>query len=170
MAYKVGRRPGADGAGGRPRCGFPNGFRPGVPTAGMADIPERFHDLFETDVVGVLGTVMPAGTPHMTPVWVDRETRDGEERVLVNTARGRQKERNVTRNPLVGVCVTDPDDPYRYVSLRGEVTEVTEEGAVEHIDRLARRYFDVDRYPNHEDEDTPRVVIRIRPDRVVTSG
>ena len=136
----------------------------------MAAIPEQFHDLFETDVVATFGTLMPAGTPHMTPVWIDRETVDGEDRVLVNTARERQKERNVTRDPKVGVCVTDPDDPYRYVSIRGEVTEVTEDGAVEHIDELARRYFDVERYPNHDDEDTPRVIIRIRPDRVVTGG
>ncbi|PSQ19268.1 PPOX class F420-dependent oxidoreductase [Halobacteriales archaeon QS_8_69_26] len=136
----------------------------------MATIPESFHDLFERETFAVFGTLMPAGTPQLTPVWIDRESVDGEDRVLVNTARGRQKERNVTSDPKVGVCVMDPDDPYRYVSVRGEVTEVTEDGAVEHIDRLARRYMDVEEYPHHGEESGPRVVIRIRPDRVTTSG
>lgn len=136
----------------------------------MATIPEEYHDLFERETFAVFGTLMPAGTPQMTPVWIDRETVDGEDRVLVNTARGRLKERNVTRDPKVGVCVMDPDDPYRYVSVRGEAAEVTEEGAVEHIDQLARRYMDVERYPNHGEEQGPRVLVKIRPDRVVAHG
>ena len=103
----------------------------------------------------------------MTPVWVDYE--ESADRILVNTARGRRKERNVEANPKVGVSILDPDDPYRYCSVRGVVTEVTEDGAVEHIDELARRYMDVDEYPNHGEEQGPRVVIRIRPDNVVTS-
>lgn len=131
-----------------------------------ATIPEAFVDLFERETFAHLGTVMPDGTPQITPVWVDH---DGDD-VLINTARGRQKERNVTRNPKVGVCVLDPDDAYRYISIRGEVVEVTEEGAVEHIDELARRYFGVDEYPHHGEEQGPRVKIRIRPHRVTTSG
>jgi PPOX class probable F420-dependent enzyme len=88
----------------------------------------------------------------------------------VNTARGRRKEKNVQADPKVGIEIMDPDDPYRYVSVRGEVVEVTEDGAVEHIDELTRRYFEQDEYPNKGEERGPRVLVRIEPDRVVTSG
>jgi PPOX class probable F420-dependent enzyme len=132
----------------------------------MERVPEEMHDLFERQTYASFATVMPDGTPQVTPVWIDLDAGH----LLVNTARGRQKERNVRENPKVGLEVRDPDDPYRYVSVRGEVTEVTEAGAVEHIDELARRYMDVDEYPNHGEERGPRVVIRIRPDRVVASG
>ncbi|MFC4449410.1 PPOX class F420-dependent oxidoreductase [Halorussus aquaticus] len=132
----------------------------------MESIPEEFSDLFERETFASFATLMGDGTPQVTPVWIDRD----EDHLLVNTARGRQKVRNVERDPKVGLCVMDPDDPYRYVSVRGEVVEVTEDGAVEHIDELARRYMDVEEYPNHGEESGPRVVVRIRPDRVVTNG
>lgn len=132
----------------------------------MEDLPPDYHDLFERETFASFATVMPDGTPHVTPVWIDY---DGEH-VLVNTARGRRKDRNVRADPAVGVLVLDPDDPYRYVSIRGEAVEVTEEGAAEHIDRLARRYMDVSEYPHHGDERGPRVIIRIEPERIVASG
>ena len=129
----------------------------------MEQIPESFHDLFERETFASFATLMANGTPQVTPVWIDR---DESGHVLVNTARGRLKERNVERDPKVGLCVMDPDDPYRYVSVRGEVVEVTEDGADDHIDELARRYMDVDEYPNLDAEDSPRVIIRVRPDDV----
>jgi PPOX class probable F420-dependent enzyme len=129
-------------------------------------IPETHRDIFERESYAHLATVMPDGTPQVTPVWVDHE--DGEY-VLVNTARGRRKEKNVKRNPKVGVSVLDPDDPYRYVSVRG-TAELTEEGAVEHIDELARQYMGVDEYPHHGEESGPRVIVRISIENVVTSG
>jgi PPOX class probable F420-dependent enzyme len=132
----------------------------------MPEIPEAYRDLFETDAFAHLATVMPDGTPHVTPVWIDY---DGEY-VLVNTARGRQKVANVERNPKVGLTVMGPDDPYRYVQVRGEVETVTEDGAVEHIDELAGRYMGVEEYPNLGNEEGARVMIEIRPDRVVTGG
>lgn len=132
----------------------------------MVEIPEDRRDLFEGETFAHFATVLPDGTPHVTPVWIDY---DGEH-VLVNTARGRQKERNVRENRRVGLSITDPDDPYRYVSVQGEVVEVTEEGAVEQIDELARRYMDVDEYPHHGEERGPRVLIRIRPEHVTPSG
>jgi PPOX class probable F420-dependent enzyme len=132
----------------------------------MSSIPESYHDLFERRTFAHVATVMPDGTPQVTPVWVGYDA--DADRLLVNTAQGRQKERNVARNPKVGVSMLDPEDPYRYLSVRGEVTAVTEEGAVEHIDELARRYMDVDEYPNHGDEQGPRVIVEIRPDHVVT--
>ena len=132
----------------------------------MATIPADYRDLFERESFASFATVMPDGTPQVTPVWIDY---DGEH-VLVNTAEGRQKERNVRSNPRVGLVVLDPEDPYRYVSIRGEVIEVTQDGAVEHIHELTRRYMNLERYPNLEEEDGPRVLLRIRPERVVTSG
>jgi len=129
-------------------------------------IPESYHDLFERRTFAHFSTVMPDGTPQVTPVWVDYDA--DRDRLLVNTARGRQKERNVTANPKVGASMLDPEDPYRWLSVRGEVTAVTEEGAVEHIDELARRYMDVEEYPNHDTEDAPRVIVEVRPDRVAT--
>lgn len=132
----------------------------------MATIPDEYRDLFETDAFGDFATILPDGTPHVTPVWVDY---DGEY-VLVNTARGRQKERNVQRNPKVGLSVMDPDDPYRFVQIQGEVETVTEEGAVEHINELAGRYMGVDEYPNLGNEDGERIKIMIRPNHVITGG
>lgn len=134
----------------------------------MERIPSAYHDLFERKSFAHFATVMPDGTPHVTPVWVDFDADTGH--VLVNTARGRQKERNVSRNPKVGVEIMDPDDPYRYVSVRGEVTAVTETGAVAHIDELTRRYFEQDEYPNKGEERGPRVIVRIAPSHVTASG
>lgn len=151
-----------------PRCrgrgGHPGSF--GTSGEGSGVIPESHVDIFESEAFAHLSTVMPDGTPHTTPVWVDHRDR---EVVLVNTARGRQKERNIRRNPKVGLSVTAPDDPYRYVSVRGEATLV-EEGAVDHIDSLAQRYMDVDEYPHHGEESGPRVIVEIPTDTVVTSG
>ncbi|WP_435152735.1 PPOX class F420-dependent oxidoreductase [Haladaptatus sp. DFWS20] len=132
----------------------------------MEPIPDDFHDLFERKTFANLATVMPDGTPQVTPVWVGYQ----DDYILVNTAKGRQKERNVQRNPKVGLDMYDPDDPYRFVSIRGEVEEVTEEGAVEHINELTKRYMGRDEYPNLGEEQGPRVIIRIRPNRVVTNG
>ncbi|MFO8115338.1 MAG: PPOX class F420-dependent oxidoreductase [Halorubrum sp.] len=129
-------------------------------------IPESHVDIFESESYAHLATVLPDGTPHVTPVWVDHEDR---EYVLVNTVRGRRKERNIRRNPRVGVSVLDPDDPYRYVSVRGEA-ELTEAGAKAHIDELARRYFGVEEYPHHGEESGPRVIVKIPADTVSTSG
>ena len=132
----------------------------------MASIPAAYRDLFERKTFAGFATVMPDGTPQVTPVWIDY---DGEY-IVVNTARGRQKERNVQANPKVGVVAMDPDDPYRYISVRGEVVEVTEEGAVEHANDLARRYMGIEQYPNLGEEQGPRVMVLIRPDRVIASG
>lgn len=132
----------------------------------MASIPETHQDFFERRTFAHIATLMPDGTPQITPVWVDYDPDD--DHLLVNTARGRVKERNVARDPKVGVSMCDPEDPYRYLSVRGVVDETTEEGAVAHINELARRYMDVEEYPNLGDESGPRVILRIRPDHVTT--
>ena len=132
----------------------------------MQSIPDDYHDLFERETIAHFATLMRDGTPQVTPVWIDLDE-DGH--LLVNTARGRQKERNVRENTRVGLSITDPSDDYRYLSIRGAVTEVTTDGAVAHIDSLARRYMGVEEYPHHGDEIGERVIIRIEPE-AVTSG
>jgi hypothetical protein len=84
-------------------------------------IPEKYADLFQKRAFASLGTVMPDGRPQVTPVWCDF---DGEH-VIFNSARGRQKDRNVRRDPRVSLAVIDPDNPYRYMEIRGTVVEIT---------------------------------------------
>lgn len=128
----------------------------------MVAIPDEYHDLFEKPTIAHVGTVLPTGAPHVTPVWVDYDP--DREHVLVNTERGRRKERNVRENPAVGVSMCDPEDPYRYLSVIGEVAELTHEGAREHIDELSHRYVGTD-YQNPIE--TERVLLRIRADDLV---
>ncbi len=131
----------------------------------MPDVPPAFHDLFEQATFAHVVTMFPNGMPHASPVWVDYDAADN--RVLVNTERHRQKTRNVERNPAVAVSMVDPEDPYRYLSVSGEVAEMTTEGAREHIEKLAQRYVGGE-YPSEIVSE--RVLLRIRPERVFTSG
>lgn len=124
----------------------------------MSIVPEQYLDLFEKKTFASLATLMPDGSPQVTPVWVDF---DGEH-ILVNSARGRQKDRNMKRNPLVSLSLGDPKNPYRYIEVRGRVVAITEEGAGEHIDSLAKKYLGVDKYP-YMDEGEVRVMYKIQP-------
>lgn len=116
-------------------------WRAAHPPAGP--IPEEFLDLFHKRSYAHLATQLPDGTPHVTPVWVDFDGRH----ILVNSARGRLKDRNMERRPRVAIEIQDPDNPNRYLAIRGPVVEITEEGADEHLDRLARRYLGRPGYP-----------------------
>jgi PPOX class probable F420-dependent enzyme len=128
-------------------------------------IPEAFLDLFKKPVLAHLATLMPDGSPQVTPVWIDY---DGEH-MLVNTWPDRAKGRNMLARPQVALDIVDPDDPFRYLSVRGRVVDATEEGAAEHIDMLARRYMGLERYPRH-DPNRPRRLYRIVPERVVAQS
>src|SRR5437879_4441718 len=86
---------------------------------------------------------MPDGRPQVTPVWFDF---DGTN-LIVNSAKGRQKDRNMRRDPRVSLAIIDPDNPYRYLEIRGRVSEITEKGAGEHIDKMAKKYLGADKYP-----------------------
>ncbi len=101
-----------------------------------AQIPAELLDLFQKPAFAHLATLMPDGTPHVTPVWVDY---DGEH-VLVNTPQGTRKDRNMQARPPVALSILDPDFPYRYLAVRGRVVASTEVGALEHIDKQAQRY------------------------------
>jgi PPOX class probable F420-dependent enzyme len=128
-------------------------------------IPEKYRDLFDKKAFANLATMMPDGTPQVTPVWVDY---DGTH-VLVNSARGRQKDKNLRRNPTVALSIQDPDNPYRYLEIRGRVTEITEDGADEHIDKMAKKYMGVDRYPGRQPGEV-RVIYKIEPQRASSMG
>lgn len=127
----------------------------------MATIPAEYHDLFERETIAHVATLMPDGAPHVTPVWIDHDPEAGH--LLVNTERGRRKALNVERDPSVGVSMTDPEDPYRRLSVMGVVAEATTEGAREHIEALSQRYTGGP-YPG--EIRTERVLWRIRPERV----
>ncbi|APW98451.1 PPOX class F420-dependent enzyme [Halobiforma lacisalsi AJ5] len=131
----------------------------------MASIPEDFHDLFEKKTFAHISTLLPDGSPHVTPVWIDYDADAG--RLLVNTERDRRKEKNVRNDPRVAVSMTDPDDPYRMLSVTGEAAELTTDGAREHIDELAHRYMG-EEYPNPIE--TERVIISIEPEHVSAFG
>ncbi|MGH8150038.1 MAG: PPOX class F420-dependent oxidoreductase [Steroidobacteraceae bacterium] len=105
---------------------------------------DQYQDLLSVKKpLAALATVMPDGTPQVTPVWFDF---DGK-RLRVNTARGRVKERNMREGARVALMIVDPDNPYRYVQVRGRVALATESGADEHIDSLTRKYLGKDQYP-----------------------
>ena len=131
----------------------------------MAKIPEKYLDLFEKKAFGSLGTLMPDGSPQVTPVWVDREG----DTVLVNTAKGRQKDKNIQRDPRVSVTLIDPDNPYRYVEIRGRVVEATDKGAKDHINKMAKKYLGVDKYP-YAQPGEQRLLLRIRPEHTSSMG
>jgi PPOX class probable F420-dependent enzyme len=125
----------------------------------MADpIASQFLDLFQKKAFASLATVMPDGTPQVTPVWVDY---DGG-RVIVNSARGRRKDKNMKVSASVALAIMDPDNPYRHLQVRGRVSEVTEQGADAHIDRMAKKYLGQDKYPFRQPGEV-RVIYRITP-------
>jgi PPOX class probable F420-dependent enzyme len=128
-------------------------------------IPDKYRDLFTKRAFASLATLMPDGSPQVTPVWVDLEG----DFVLVNTARGRQKDKNMRRDPRVAMAVIDPENPYRYLEIRGRIAEITEEGADAHIDKMAKKYLGADKYPYRQPSET-RVIFKIQPERVNTMG
>nr|WP_204960104.1 PPOX class F420-dependent oxidoreductase [Salinigranum salinum] len=129
-------------------------------------IPEDIHDLFEKATFAHFATMTPTGYPHVTPVWVDYDPETN--RLMVNTERERRKTKNVEANPKVGVSMVDPDNPYRFLSVFGDVDQITTEGAREQIDELTRRYMGEDEYPNPIQSE--RVILEIRPERVFSSA
>ncbi|MGQ9572415.1 MAG: PPOX class F420-dependent oxidoreductase [Dehalococcoidia bacterium] len=122
---------------------------------------EGVRKLFEEANYGHLATLMPDGSPQVTPVWVDF---DGQH-ILVNTAEGRQKPRNVRRDPRVAISVLRQDSPYAYAQVRGRVVDVTSEGAEEHIDRLAKKYLGKDTYPFRQPGEQ-RIIFKIVPEHI----
>ena len=128
-------------------------------------IPEKYRDLLGKRAFASLSTLMPDGRPQVTPVWCDY---DGEY-LIFNSAKGRQKDRNVRRDPRVAMAIIDPDNPYRYLEIRGLVSEITEQGADAHIDKMAKKYLGVDKYPYRQPGEV-RVIYKIKPEHTTMMG
>jgi PPOX class probable F420-dependent enzyme len=122
---------------------------------------EAFKDLFEKKAFAHVATIMPNGSPQVTPVWFDY---DGQY-IRINSAKGRQKDRNLRRDPRVALSIQDPDNPYRFIQIRGKAVEITEAGADDHIDLLAKKYTGAERYPNRRAGEV-RVIYKILPENV----
>jgi PPOX class probable F420-dependent enzyme len=127
-------------------------------------ITEPMAKLFQGKNFAIVSTLMKDGSPQVTPTWVDIE--DGN--IIVNTAEGRLKHKNISRDPRIAICVIDQINPYYMVTVRGRVIEQTTKGADEHIDKLAKKYLGVDKYPGQKDyPDQKRVIVKIKPERVL---
>lgn len=122
---------------------------------------ENIVRLFEGRNFAFLATVRKDGSPQVTPTWIDRDN----DTILINTAKGRVKQKNVSRDPRVSISLVDDQNPYSMVTISGKVTEQTSQGADEHIDKLARRYLDADKYPSHS-PDIERVILKIKPEKI----
>jgi PPOX class probable F420-dependent enzyme len=132
----------------------------------MATIPEPYLDLLQQKTAfAELATVMPDGSPQVTPVWFDYA--GGV--IRVNSAKGRTKTRNMTLGAAVALAILDPDNPYRYLQVRGKVTRVSEQGADAHIDALAKKYLGKDKYPWSRPGEV-RVSFEITPSAVQAMG
>jgi PPOX class probable F420-dependent enzyme len=124
-------------------------------------LTEQAKNILSNQTFAHLSTLMPDGSPQVTPVWVDFEGDD----IIVNTAEGRAKPRNLRNDPRVALSATDPNNPYEAVIVRGRVREMTHEGADEHADAMAKKYLGEDRYPFRQPGEQ-RVKIHIEPEVV----
>ena len=106
-------------------------------------IPEKYRDLFQKRAFANLGTLMPNGGPQVTPVWFDYTNG----KIRINTARGRVKAKNMKVGAKVALAIVDPDNVYRYIGIRGPVIAEDEKNADAHIDSLAKKYLNQDKYP-----------------------
>jgi len=133
----------------------------------MNIIPEAHRDLLEdeTRAFVYLATIMSDGSPQVTPVWFNT----AGDKILINTAKGRVKDKNMRRQPLVALCIQDPSNPYRYIQLRGRVVEISEEGADEHIDALSGKYTGNYQY-QHRTPNQKRIIYKIVPEKVDAHG
>ncbi len=126
-------------------------------------IPEKVLDLFKKQAFANLGTIMSDGSPQVTPVWVDY---DGKY-VRFNSAVGRVKDRNVRRDPRVSLSIVDPENPYRYLAIRGRVVEITQKGADDHINSLSQKYLGK-AYPYSQPGEVR--MYKIEPEKVSSMG
>ena len=125
------------------------------------ELSDSAISLFRGKNFAFIASLMNDGSPHITPVWIDY---DGKF-VLVNTAEGRTKQKNFERDSRVALSIVDKENPYNTVSIRGKVVEQTRNGADEHIDKLAKKYLGVDKYPYRAPSEK-RIILKIKPDKV----
>jgi PPOX class probable F420-dependent enzyme len=125
---------------------------------------EPIRKFFANPNFAFLSTINRDGSSQVTPTWIDLDEVHGL--ILINTAVGRLKQKNVSRDPRVSISMIDGmDNPYSMVTIRGKVIEQSKVGADEHIDKLARKYLNADRYPAHS-PNVSRIILKIKPDRI----
>ncbi|MGH9925220.1 MAG: PPOX class F420-dependent oxidoreductase [Nitrososphaeraceae archaeon] len=129
----------------------------------MNQITEPVIQLLNGKNFVYLSTLMKDGSPQVTPTWIDIDEDDNS--ILINTAEGRIKHKNVSRDPRVAISIYDQNNPYNMVLIRGRVIEQIKEGADEHTDRLAKKYLGMDKYP-YRTPNEKRVILKIKPERV----
>jgi PPOX class probable F420-dependent enzyme len=127
----------------------------------MSQITEPVAKLLEGKNFAFLGTIMKDGSPQVTPTWVDIE----DDIILINTAEGRIKHKNVSRDPRVSISLVDEQNRYSMVTIRGRVIEQTTKGADKHIGKLAKKYLGVDKYPGRSPVEK-RVILKIKPEKI----
>jgi PPOX class probable F420-dependent enzyme len=127
----------------------------------MKSIPTEYHDLLkdETKAYLFLATLLPDGSPQLTPIWFSAN----DTHILINSAKGRVKDRNMRARPQVALVIQDPGTPYRYLQIRGRVDEITEQGGDEHINALSLKY---DGKPWTKVAGQTRVIYKILPEHV----
>ena len=108
-----------------------------------------------------VATLMKDGSPQITPTWIDFDCKI----ILINTAEGRTKQKNTSRDPRIAISIVDQNDPYNMVTIRGKVIEQTSKGADDHIDKLAKRYLGVDKYPFRSSTEK-RIIIKVEPEKI----
>ena len=128
-------------------------------------IPEGYKDLFEKKSFAHLATVNADGSPQNTPVWLEF---DGTH-ILINSSKGRKKDRNMRTDARVALSILDPDNAYRYLEVRGRVVDITTEGGIDQINKLAKKYMGEDKYPYLQPGEE-RVTYKIAPDHCTSMG
>src|SRR5262245_40921316 len=128
-------------------------------------IPASHADILDKKSFAHLATLMPDGTPQVTQVWVEREGA----KIIVNSAKGLRKDQNIKRDRRVALSVTDPENPYRSLMIRGRVVDIKTDGADAHIDKMAKKYINQDVYP-YRKPDEQRVIYVIEPEKVAVMG
>jgi PPOX class probable F420-dependent enzyme len=122
----------------------------------------RIRKLFEDKNFAFLGTIMKDGSPQVTPTWADIENGN----ILINTAIGRIKQKNISRDPRVSLAIADQSNPYDMVTIRGKVIEqISGDTAEKHIDKLAKKYIGKDKYPGRSPGEK-RILLKIKPERI----
>lgn len=131
----------------------------------MSVIPEQYSDILRSTALAHVATVGPKGEPQSTPVWFDW---DGEH-VLFSQTKGRQKYRNVKRNPAIALSIVDPNNPYRYIEIRGKVIAIDDDQNNRFIDSMAKKYMGKDKYPFNQPGDE-RVIVVVEPEHTTHMG
>ena len=127
----------------------------------MSALESGVLKLFEGKNFASFVTLLSDGSPHVAPTWIDHEG----DTILINTAMGRLKEKNVRKDPRVALSIYDNENPYHMVAIRGKVTELTTKGAEDHVDKLAKRYLGMDKYPRRT-SDEKRILIKIKAEKI----